>query len=103
MTEALKNDVKSGWHPIGCDTVKSVFDHEMGHQLDYALGLARDSELTNYYNSLSSSEIKTGLSSYALENKKEFIAEAYAEYLNNPEPRPIARTVGEIIEKRAKQ
>ena len=102
MTNALKNDVKKGFHPVGCDTVKSVFDHEMGHQLDYALDLSNDKELTKYYKTLTKTDIQNGLSQYANKNKKEFIAEAYAEYLNNPEPRPIAKTVGDIIAERAK-
>lgn len=102
MTQSLVNDVKSGFHPVGCDTVKSVFDHEMGHQLDYALGLNKDKDLMDYYRSLTNTDIRDGLSKYATKNEKEFIAEAYAEYLNNPEPRPIAQTVGQIIEERAK-
>lgn len=102
MTQSLINDVKSGFHPVGCDTVKSVFDHEMGHQLDYALGLNKDKDLMDYYRSLTNEDIRAGLSKYATKNEKEFIAEAYAEYLNNPEPRPIAQTVGQIIEERAK-
>lgn len=102
MTQSLINDVKSGFHPVGCDTVKSVFDHEMGHQLDYALGLNKDKDLMTYYRSLTNEDIRAGLSKYATKNEKEFIAEAYAEYLNNPEPRPIAQTVGQIIEERAK-
>lgn len=28
---------------------------------------------------------------------KEFIAEAWSEYLNNPNPRPIVKTAGDII------
>ena len=103
MTRQLKEDVADGFHPVGCDTVKSVFDHEMGHQLDYALGLKKDKELMDYYRTLTEADIRKGLSRYATKNEKEFIAEAYAEYLNNPEPRPIAQKVGRIIEERAKK
>lgn len=34
VTESLKIQVNEKWHPVGCDTVKAVFDHEFEHQLD---------------------------------------------------------------------
>ena len=34
VTESLKIQVNGKWHPVGCDTVKAVFDHEFEHQLD---------------------------------------------------------------------
>lgn len=95
----LQSDVKSGWHPVGCDTVASVFDHEMAHQIDYATGLRTNREMTNLWNSLTKKEIEDGLSKYGATKLPEFIAEGYAEYCNNPTPRPIATRIGQIIEK----
>ena len=37
------------------------------------------------------------LSRYANTNAKEFLAEAWAEYRNNPRPRPVAKEVGDIV------
>ena len=50
------------------------------------------------------SRITEELSRYAWQNDNpnryaEFIAEAWAEYCNNPSPREIAQSVGEIVER----
>lgn len=97
MAKSLRSDVTMGYHPIGCDTIKSVVDHELGHQVDRMIGLADDADFLKYYNSLTPDEIQKGLSRYALTNKREFIAEAWSEYVNNPRPRAIAKKVGELL------
>ena len=97
--KSIQADVTSGFHPIGTDTIKAVCDHEIGHQIDLMLNVRNDQELNSLYSSLSSNQIETGLSRYALKNKKEFIAESWSEFINNPNPRPIAQKVGEIIQK----
>jgi len=41
-----------------------------------------------------------------IENKnlhREFVSEAWAEYCNNPKPRPLAKKIGELIEKEYKR
>ena len=98
MIEALKRSVAIGYHPIGCDTIKSVADHEIGHQLDSLLRISTSSDFLNYYHTLKRDDIVKGLSQYAATKKREFLAEAWAEYRNNPSPRPIAKKVGEIVE-----
>lgn len=103
MTQSLKRDVKSGWHPVACDTIKSVIDHEYGHQVDRMIDLANDAEFMRYYNTLSRDDIEKGLCRYALTNKREFIAEAWSEYTNNPRPRAMAKKVGEMLIKVYKQ
>ena len=102
MSKSLKGDVASKFHPVGCDTVKAVFDHEMGHQLDYVLDLRNNRKIIDLYRSLSKDDIINGLSKYATVNIKEFIAEGYSEYLNNPAPRDISKQIGEIIEESAR-
>lgn len=97
MAKSLRSDVTMGYHPVGCDTIKSVVDHELGHQVDRMIGLADDADFLKYYNSLTPDEIQKGLSRYALTNKREFIAEAWSEYVNNPRPRAIAKKVGELL------
>ena len=103
MTRMLERDVLSKFHPEGTASVKAVFDHEMAHQLDYALDLRKDAEMVKLFGSYTKAEIKEGLSEYGTRNIQEFIAEGYAEYLNNPQPRDIAQKVGKIIEERAKK
>lgn len=43
--------------------------------------------------------VTNNLSAYGSYNEAEFLAEAYSEYKNNPEPRPIAKKVGFLIKK----
>lgn len=101
MTKEAEKSVKAKFHPVGTNSVKATFDHEVGHQLDYALGLNKHPDIVKLYRSMSKTEIKENLSDYANTNIKEFIAEAYSEYLNNPQPRDIAKQIGEIIERLA--
>lgn len=104
MLEAsLKRDAASQFHPIGCDTIRSILDHEIGHQIDDLLNLSNNKVLVAYHSSLTNEEISSGLCRYAWKNSspvpiREFIAEAWSEYVNNPEPRKISKTVGEFIE-----
>ncbi len=101
----LKNDIARKFHPIGCDTVKSILDHEIGHQLDKMLDLSNREAIRKLFDSRTQEQITEDLSKYAWKNDNpnkygEFIAEAWAEYCNNPEPRPVAKAVGEEIERR---
>lgn len=95
----LKHSLNTKFHPVGCDTVKSVFDYEFGHQLDYLLDISDSQEFANIVNGKVSIET---LSEYALKNRKETLAEAWAEYRNNPNPRPLAKEIGELIESKYK-
>ena len=92
---------KYGYHPKGCNTIESVIDHEMGHLLDAEYGVSKTKQIKNLKNGLTSTEIKKGLSEYATRSESEFIAEAWTEFLNNKEPRPIAKYVGSLIVKLA--
>ena len=95
---ALISDVNSGWHPLGTNTIASVFDHEVGHQLDYVLDLRNNADIKNLWNSLQKDQVGNGLSRYGATSISEFIAEGWAEYCNNPQPRDIATQIGKIIE-----
>ena len=97
--KALESDVKIGWHPTGCGTIASVFDHEIAHQIDYAVGLRTNRDMTALWSSLSKENVEEGLSKYGAKNINEFIAEGYAEYVNSDSPREIATKIGTIIEK----
>ena len=109
VQEDLNNDLKAKWHPDGCNTIKSVFDHELGHKIDETLDLNSDPEFLKIFEAAEKEGkeyIKDNLSEYAYKQsnvsgnydpKKEFIAEAWSEYLNNPKPRPIAKSVGDLI------
>lgn len=94
--EGLKNDVASKWHPEGTANLRSVMDHEIGHQIDYMLKLSKNSEIRKLYLS-NKPTMKEVLSSYGAKNIAEFIAESWAEYINNPTPRPLAKQMGDLI------
>lgn len=116
---SLKKDATTKWHPVGCDTLKSIFDHELGHKLDELLGLCTDSDFLRIFTEAErqgADYIKEHLSHYAYNPKngrikyksgtceydarKEFIAEAWSEYQNNEQPREIAAAVGRLIMKK---
>lgn len=107
LKSGLKRSLESQFHPVGCDTVKSIFDHEFGHQLDYLLDISNNPDFIKIYTQGVNGKhvTKNNLSKYAINsnnlrtNKRETIAEAWAEYRNNPEPRDISKAIGELIEK----
>lgn len=113
IVESLKRDVQYKFHPIACDTVKAVFDHELGHKIDALLGLRKDTEFLKIFREAvvhGEQYIIDNLSHYAYDSRRmrkpnytpeaEFIAEAWSEYLNNPQAREIATAVGKLIEKK---
>lgn len=102
LQEGLNRSVQSGFHPVGCDTVKSIMDHELGHSLDFMLGLSRDSEVIaiRHKAQYELGGIEKAVSEYAKKNMAEFIAESWSEYLNNPSPRPTALALGLLVRKR---
>ena len=81
-------DEKTKWAPIGCGSPKAVTDHELGHEIDKLLGASEDETIKKMYSDMmEKSKAEDVLSGYSAKNVKEFIAEAYSEYRNNPKPR----------------
>lgn len=119
----LDYSVSSKFHPPGCNTIKSIMDHELGHRIDkildrisskdWFMAAATDKRCTYGLWDRRSSPSKAKawkafltdkLSEYAATkyshpsmDNAEFLAEAWAEYQNNPNPRPIANMVAEIL------
>lgn len=96
----LESDALSSWHPQGCSTIRSVVDHELGHQLDNLLGLHIDADIISVYKEAVAKGIKEEVSGYAAKNIKEFIAECWAESLNNAGGRAAAKRVADILRRR---
>ena len=108
LKDTLNRLVVTKDSPEGCDTPKSLFDHELGHIIDDIFGLSTNQEVVLLYdefNNLSSDDERNNalcVYAYRNNNKKpimEFIAEAYSEFKNNANPRHFAKRVGEIIER----
>jgi hypothetical protein len=87
--ESLERSVNEGYHPKGCNTVKSVVDHEIGHAFTLELG-QKDPILAGKMalpGKLTEREWKPGLekeksfapiSGYATTNRDEQMAETFA-------------------------
>jgi hypothetical protein len=125
VEKSTANDVKSNYHPEGTASFKAIIDHEIGHRIDHLLGLDREFGMSRKRilvktvdpdfdlktpDSVILKTIEEGLSRYAADRTawkimpySEYIAEAWSEYVNNPNPRPIAQRVGELIEARYKE
>jgi len=99
--KSLEESVATNFHPPGCDTIKSVIDHEIAHQLDALLKIRTSQE----FNAIISEVVSSGktidgeLSRYARYNAAETVAEAWAEYRNSASPRPLSIKIGQLIEK----
>lgn len=97
---AMAQDVANRFHPVGCDTFRSMADHEMGHQLDDLLGLRVDPNIMALYQEAKTLGMEREVSRYADTNIAEFVAECWAEARNNPAPRRFARWVESIVRSR---
>lgn len=101
--EGVKRDVGIKWHPVGCERPRSIIDHELGHKMDELLGLSNDLQFLDMYRDICKNGnqfVIDNLSEYAVKGKvpiAEFIAEAWSEFLCNPNPRDIAKRVGNYI------
>lgn len=112
LNESLKKCVEQKYHPEGCDTLKSVIDHEFGHALTnfivrrtYGLRATNKAleKIRSIRNSMNRQEIIDKLSRYGATNFDEFVAEAYSEYKNNSNPREVALQVGKLLEEAYKE
>jgi SPP1 gp7 family putative phage head morphogenesis protein len=115
ISAAWQRCVESGLHPSGTSSYAAIV-HEFGHSVDHIITRKGDMFDPKYIGKdatastvikkrvykklgISDGDVASGLSSYATMNDKEFVAEAFAEYVTSPTPRPIAGAVGEEIEK----
>ncbi len=107
ILDDLENEVKMGYSPKECDSIKALVDHEMGHLLDFDLTISGSEEYKEFINNYSVDFIEKNLSSYSvlggIKNDREIIAESYAEYCNNPIPRIIAAEIGLLLDRHYKK
>lgn len=99
LMRLLESDITAGFHPLGTGTIRSNLIHEVGHQISDMLNIFTNDQFLSMYRNLSLEDVKSGLSIYAASNKREFVAEAWSEYICSDNPRPIAKSVGDLIMK----
>ena len=83
-----------GFSPEYCNSLKSIIDHEFGHQLYKMLNLENNIEIDNLFNE---EMLSAKLSFHAKKNKSEMVAEGWSEFCNNPEPSDFGLKIGKII------
>lgn len=98
---------QSGYHPKCCGTIKSVVDHEIGHVLDFCLSVSDSKRYKRFIKQFDKQTVSAELSTYSVESgdvdDMEVVAEAYAEFCNNPAPRRIAAEIGKLIESKYRE
>lgn len=99
----LEYGEKVGHSPRGCNSVKSIMEHEIGHLFDFMLQVSTSKEYRHFIKTVTADQVYNELSHYAVHNglilDREVVAEAYSEYHNNPQPRAIASFIGSLIDK----
>lgn len=103
-----KESIEKGFHPEGTD-YRAMVIHEIGHALDHYYGQELNNGSDISINMRRSHDkmgitkgylgIKEGLSEYATVNSGEYLAEGFAEYINSPNPRPIAKAIGQTVDR----
>jgi hypothetical protein len=106
LQEAIAYQRSRGFFAQGSNGVDYIAMHEFGHALDHAVGFAKSKvfkDLLAKYRANGDDWVAKNLSSYGIsdisDDASELIAEAFAEYMTSPNPRLIAREVGEALEK----
>lgn len=107
LEKSYADDVSSEWHPQGTN-YNSIITHELGHGLlgyiQSNLGVSGKAIRSKVLKKLGLhiKDINTHLSRYPNNSRDpvhEFFAEAFAEYMDSPNPRPLAVEFGKEIER----
>lgn len=85
------------------DTYESTFIHEYGHAIDATYKVSEDERFLELFNSLDEDAITKGVSSYASENKEEFIAECFCESFMGDTQGEISKRFMGILEQIIKE
>lgn len=116
LLKKMRYDVQAFYHPPSCFTIKSIIDHEVGHNLHHRITQSSYGQVFNniinqkyikfYRNYLSYRNLLDAdkyagsiLSVYGAKNYQEFMAEAWTEFMNNKKCRQLALSVGRSMVK----
>lgn len=98
VNKKLINSYKSGWLSYRNGFIGNV-EHEFTHFIDQMLGLRKNKNILKIWQSNYAGQIEKGVGRYANSEIGEFIAECYTEYNHSPNPRPLTKKIGKIIDK----
>jgi hypothetical protein len=106
LKTSYEQDLKSLFHPAGTD-YRSILTHETGHAITGKIAKNLGLTFREFCDKLeaetlkelglSRADIGVRLSFYGRKNSLEFVAEAFAEYIDSKAPRRIALKVGEKL------
>lgn len=113
LIESYERDLKAGFHTANT-TYRSIVTHEVGHAIDdYLTNTLHAAGMSGWKPKwvsatlrpkvmracgLKISDIEKNVSGYATQNHLEWFAECFAEYVESPNPRPVAQKFGEMLE-----
>ncbi|MEW1841111.1 toxin glutamine deamidase domain-containing protein [Nonomuraea angiospora] len=115
QVEAGRVEEATGWTVPGGGSVRGVLYHEVGeHIADRIIGdpdartalnatvsaaLGRPYDVTGVHDQETVTAVESRLSTYGATTPRDLIAEAFTEYRASATPRPLARAVGELIDR----
>lgn len=118
LIESYERDLKAGFHPANT-TYSAILTHEVGHAIDdYLTNTLHAAGMSGWKPKwvsaalrpkvmracgLKISDIEQSVSGYAMQNHFEWFAECFAEYMESPNPRPVAKKFGEMLEELLKE
>ena len=118
LIESYERDLKAGFHPANT-TYSAILTHEVGHAIDdYLTNTLHAAGISGWKPKwvsaalrpkvmracgLKISDIEQSVSGYAMQNHFEWFAECFAEYMESPNPRPVAKKFGEMLEELLKE
>ena len=115
LTNSMRSDIKSGFHPIGINERTGIVIHELGHALDdYLTVIHHPYGMVNSWKpkyvsaalrpkvmkacGLKVSDTLKEVSEYATKDHFEWFAECFSEYMTSENPRPVAVEFGKQLE-----
>ena len=94
----LEESIGNGWIPKGCNKLDYITAHEFAHGLVHIYDLSRDPLIRDIeLKLLAEGKVSEEVSLHAELNIREFIADAWCEYVLSDHPRPPAMQVGDRV------
>lgn len=102
LSSSYSIQVQTGYHPFNT-SANAILIHEYGHSLQKYIELKKGIQARDIKKEVlkragqKAKDVSKNLSDYAKKDVYEFFAEAFAEYLDSPKPRKLARIFGEYL------